>query len=148
MPVPSDLPRDASTYLDHPELEPGTDSSRALWALGAALTLTTVVFDWMAGGTLTWFFDLCFVWICLALALRARHGAFYPAAAMPPVLMFAMLLLVAITDPGIIADPEDGVAQAFVSGLAHHAVGFAAGFALTLLVLQWRSGGAFLNQPR
>lgn len=127
--------------------EPGTDATGPLWALGAALTLTAVGFDWLADGTLTYFFDLCFVWVCGVIALRARQGAFYPAAAMPPVLMFSTMLLLAMIDPAIIADPEDGVAQAFVSGLAHHAVGFAAGFALTLLVLQWRSGGNFLR-PR
>lgn len=116
----------------------GTEPARPLWALGAALTLTAVAVDHVLSGHLTFFFDVCFIATCTLLAFRITPGQFTSAAAMPPVLMLGVLVFLSIVSPATIADQGDGFIQALVSGLAHHAVGFAFGFAAALGVLQYR----------
>ena len=116
----------------------GTEPVRRLWALGAALTLTAVGIDQIFGGQLSLFFDVCFIAICALLAWRVQHGGFYAAAWMPPGLLFGTVLFLAMTSPAMVADEGDGTIQALVSGLAHHSVGLAGGFAVAVAVLQWR----------
>lgn len=122
----------------------GTDPARPLVALGFALTLTAVVLDHLLSGRLTYFFDLCFVAVCLLLALRVAEGSFYVAAVLPPLLMGLTFVLLALTVPEMIADPGDGVVQAVVSGLAHHAAALVVGYGVCLVALHLRNGGTFL----
>lgn len=116
----------------------GTEPVRPLWALGTALTLSAVGVDQFFGGQLSLFFDLSFIAICALLAWRVEHGSFYAAAWMPPGLLFGTVLFLAMTSPATVADEGDGTIQALVSGLAHHSVGLAGGFAVAVAVLQWR----------
>ena len=125
----------------------GTDPARPLVALGFALTLTSVTVDHLISGRLTFFFDACFIAICLLLALRAAEGAFYAAAILPPLLMLLTFVLLALVAPETIADPGDGVVQAVVSGLAHHALALAVGYGLCLGALHLRHSGVRLARP-
>lgn len=115
-----------------------TEPVRPLVALGFSLVLSTVAIDLVLSGRLTFFFDLCFVSICLLLGLRAAEGTFYTAAILPPLLMLVTCTLLALVAPTMIADPGDGAVQAVVSGLAHHALTLAVGYALCLVALQVR----------
>lgn len=112
-----------------------TEPVRPLVALGFALVLTAVAIDHLLSGRLTFFFDLCFVSICLLLALRAGADALYTAAVLPPALMFLTCVLLAYTAPAMVAHADDSVAQALVSGLAHHAPALAVGYGLCLATL-------------
>jgi hypothetical protein len=115
----------------------GDESGRQVVALGLAVALTVVVLDQLMVGRLSLFFDLCFITLCLALAVRAPRDDWFVAGLLPPVLMLAVFLLLALTAPHLIAKPDDGVVQAVVSGLAHHSTALLVGYALALATW-WR----------
>lgn len=116
-----------------------TEPARPLVALGFALVLSSVAVDLLLSGRLTFFFDLCFVATCLLIGFRAAAGSAYAAAILPPVLMLVTCFLLAVVAPGMVAHPDDGPVQATVSGLAHHALALALGYALCLVALQVRA---------
>lgn len=83
-------------------------------------------------------FDVVFVMVCVAAALAIRPRDFFAVGVLPPLLMFATVTLFAITARSAVAEKVDGLVQAVVSGLAHHAGALIAGYALTLGVLALR----------
>ncbi len=120
--------------------EEGREPGRQVVALAAALALTAVVLDQLA---------------CrrhrpaLRRLLRARlprGGArrppadFFTVGVLPPLLMVGVFVLLGLTRPELIADPGDGVVQAVVSGLSHHAGALVTGYLLCL-------GGARRTPP-
>ena len=90
------------------------------------------------------FYDLVFATLCVGLALAVRPSDFFPVGVFPPLAMFGVVLILAVSQPETVADPTDGVVQATVSGLSGHAVALALGYAACLAVLvvrrQVRSG--------
>ena len=122
---------DASWEVGH---EPG----RQVVSLGVAVTLTAVSTDVLLAGSLTFFFDLCFMALCLALATLVRRRDFYLVALLPPVLMTAVFGFVALVARDAVADPRDSLLQAVVSGVATHGVALFVGYALCLGWLGWR----------
>ena len=102
-------------------------------ALGVAVLLQLVV-----GDRLGWFFDLALVLGCLGAALLVRPRDFFAVGVLPPLALGTTVLVVAVADRGAVAKPGDGIVQAVVSGLAHHAVALAVAYALTLGVLGLR----------
>ena len=106
-------------------------------AVSAALlvaVLLTRAFD----ADLGLFFDGVFVLCCVGAALLVRHRDFFAVGVLPPLALTATVLLLALADSGAVARADDSVAQATVSGLAHHAQALAVGYALTLLILALR----------
>jgi hypothetical protein len=132
-----------------PRGTPGTTRRRTLWEEGhhpgrrvvcvAALVLAVAVgIDLLLGDELGSFFDLCFVLVCTAAALAVRPRDFFTVGVLPPLLLAVTVAALAFLDPGAIARADDVVVQAFVSGLAHHALALVLGYALTLTVLGLR----------
>ena len=115
--------------------EEGRETGRAVVALGSAVALTTVVVDVALAGRVGTFFDLCFVALCVALALLVRPSDFFVVGVLPPLLMAGLFVLVALTDPHVIGRAGDGLVQATVSGLSHHSGALLVGYALCLVVL-------------
>lgn len=124
-------------------------AARTLWDEGRqpgrlVLTLSTlsaVAVAWLniaLAGRLSLFFDLTFVVLCLVAALAVRPRDFFGVGVMPPLLMLGVVTMLALTARGTVADEVDGPVQAVVSGLAHHAGGLVAGYAITLAVLALR----------
>jgi hypothetical protein len=107
-------------------------------ALGLALALSTVVLDQAIFGHVGLFFDVCYVLICVAMALAVRPSDFFTIGVLPPLLMVAVFTLLGLTRPDVIADPGDGVVQAVVSGLGHHAGALVTGYGLCLAILAVR----------
>lgn len=118
--------------------EQGTEPGRQVVALALALALTAVVLEQAVTGSVGWFFDVCFVLICVGAALRVRPADFFTVGVLPPLLMVAVFTLLGIARPAVIADEGDGVIQAVVSGLGHHAGALIVGYALSLGVLAVR----------
>ena len=116
----------------------GQEPGLQVVSLGVALTLTAVALDVLLVGSLTLFFDLCFMALCLGLAALVRRQDFYLVALLPPVLMVAVFGFIALVARGAIADPRDSVLQAVVSGVVTHGVGLFVGYALCLGWLGWR----------
>ncbi len=122
---------------------------RTLWEEGrrsgrqvvAATTLAAVGLAWfnvVLAGRLSLFFDLCFVVLCAVAALAVRPRDFFAVGVLPPLLMLAVVAMLAGGARAAVADEVDGLVQAVVSGLAHHAGGLVAGYATALGVLALR----------
>ena len=118
--------------------EEGSDTGRQVVALGVALALSAVCVDVLVVGRLGLFFDLCFVTLCVALALKVRPTDFFTVGVLPPLIMVAVFTLLGFTRPEVIADRRDGVIQAVVSGLSHHSLALCVGYLLCLACLAVR----------
>lgn len=118
--------------------ESGREPGRDVAVLGVAVTLSAVAIDVLLSGRLSLFFDLCFVALCLFLALRVRPKDFFTVGVLPPLMMVGVFWLLAVTDRTSIARADDGVIQAVVSGLTHHSGALAAGYAVCLGCLAYR----------
>jgi hypothetical protein len=107
----------------------------------ALSTLATFAVAWLnltLTGGLSLFFDLTFVVLCLVAALAVRPRDFFAVGVLPPLMMMSTITVLSLVARGAVADEVDGLLQAVVSGLAHHAGGLVAGYALTLGVLALR----------
>jgi len=104
-------------------------------ALGLALALTVVVIDVGLGGRVGLVFDLAFVGVCLVVALLVRPEDFFTVGVLPPLIMLVVFALLAASRPATIASHDDGVVQAVVTGLAHHAFALGVGYAACLVCL-------------
>ncbi|WP_157544945.1 DUF6542 domain-containing protein [Nocardioides halotolerans] len=116
----------------------GHEPGRQVVALGLALTLTVAVLDLGIGGRVGLLFDLAFVAVCVALALLVRPQDFFTVGVLPPLIMLAVFVLVAISQPVAIASDDDGLVRTVVTGLSHHAVALGVGYAACLLCLAVR----------
>jgi hypothetical protein len=122
--------------------EEGRHPGRLVVHAAAAVALVVVVAHLLLTDRLTWVFDVAFVLVCISAALAVRPRDFFVIGVMPPLLMAGTMLLLAIVARSSIADPRDGVIQALVSGLAHHAGALILGYALALGVLALRQVAA------
>jgi hypothetical protein len=106
--------------------------------LGVALALTSAVLDLWLFDSLTLFFDICFVLLCVAMALLVRPRDFFTVGVLPPLLMVVVFTLLGGTRAEVVADAGDGVVQAVVAGLGHHAGALVTGYLLCLGILAIR----------
>jgi hypothetical protein len=118
--------------------EEGRHPGRLVAHAAAAAALLVVVAHLLLADDLTLAFDVAFVLICIAAALAVRPRDFFVVGVLPPLLMAGTALLLAVVARGVIADPGDGIIQATVSGLAHHAGALVLGYGLALVVLALR----------
>ena len=118
--------------------EEGHEPGRQVVLLGVALALTAAALDVVLFEHVGWLFGLVFVLSCTALALLVRPSDFFTVGVLPPLLMVGVFVLLGASRPEVIADPGDGLIQAVVSGLAHHATALVAGYGLCLAVLAVR----------
>jgi hypothetical protein len=97
-------------------------------------------------------FDLVFVLVCAGSAMWVAPRDFFVVGVMPPLLLSGTVLVLAWFDRGAVARPDDALAQAFVSGLAHHAKALVVGYAVTLALLALRQVAlrrrGLLRRPR
>jgi ATP/ADP translocase len=107
-------------------------------ALSLLAALALAGLNLLFTGQLSLFFDLTFVVLCLVAALAVRPRDFFVVGVLPPLLMLATVVLLASFARTAVAEEVDGLAQAVVSGLAHHAGALVAGYALALVVLALR----------
>ena len=118
--------------------EEGHEPGRQVVALGLALTLTVVVLDIGIGGGVGLVFDLAFVAVCLALALLVRPEDFFTVGVLPPLIMLATFVLVAVSHRDALAPHDHGLVHPVVTGLADHAVALGVGYAACLACLAVR----------
>jgi hypothetical protein len=97
-------------------------------------------------------FDLVFVLVCAGAAMWVAPRDFFVVGVMPPLLLAGTVAVLAWFDRGAVARPDDALAQAFVSGLAHHAKALVIGYAATLALLALRQVAlrrrGLLRRPR
>jgi hypothetical protein len=107
-------------------------------ALSVLGVLSLAALNVALAGELSLFFDLTFVVTALVAALAVRPRDFFRVGVLPPLLLLATVVLLASVQPGWVADETDGLVQAVVSGLAHHAGALVGGHGLALAVLGLR----------
>lgn len=117
---------------------PGHEPGRRVVALAVALALTVALLDVAVTGSVTWVFDLCFVVLCVALALLVAPRDLFTIGVLPPLLMLGVFVVVGRADPDALGHRDDSVAQAVVSGLAHHSLALCLGYGLCLGLLAQR----------
>lgn len=118
--------------------EQGTEPGREVVALGVAVTLTLVIVDVLVSDGLGWIFDVGFILLCIAVALRVRPEDFFTVAVLPPLLMFGVFWVVNWLAPGAIAPADDGNIQGSINAMAHHPEPLLLGYAFCLSVIQIR----------
>jgi hypothetical protein len=118
--------------------EEGRHPGRLVAHAAAAAALLVVVAHLIVTDELTLVFDIAFVMICVAAALAVRPRDFFVVGVLPPLLMAGTVLVLAVFARDAVADSGDGIVQATVSGLAHHAGALVLGYALALVVLALR----------
>lgn len=106
--------------------------------LSVLAALVVVGLDLLLSSRLGLLFDLAFIAICLTAALSVRTRDFFVVGVLPPLLMLATIVVLAAVARGAVAEPADGLIQAVVSGLAHHAGALITGYGLTLVILALR----------
>jgi hypothetical protein len=131
---PRPLPRAQARTL----WEEGRRPGRQVVTLSLLAALALAGLNLLFTGQLSLFFDLTFVVLCLVAALAVRPRDFFAVGVLPPLLMLATVVLLASFARTAVAEEVDGLAQAVVSGLAHHAGALVAGYALALVVLALR----------
>jgi hypothetical protein len=82
--------------------------------------------------------DIAFVAVCVAAVLLVTPRDFFVVGVCPPLILCGVFAVLAVLAPGALAEPSDGVLQAVVSGLAHHAGALVIGYGLTLGLLALR----------
>jgi len=91
----------------------------------------------LTAGRMTFFFDLCFVVICLVATMAVRREDLFTAGVLPPLLFAAVIAAVAIGVPHAF-ESAPGVNKVFLSGLASHATGLVGGYGVALFAVAAR----------
>jgi hypothetical protein len=120
-----DLP--ATLYASGPGLPPrGVVLVTGLAAAGCA------GLDFFLTGGVGFFFDLCFVVVCLVAAMSAAPRALFTVGVMPPLAFASVIAVVAVVAPHTIA--AGSFSAVFLTGLAAHSVPLCAAYAVALVV--------------
>lgn len=118
--------------------EEGSEPAQQIIALGAAVTLTAACADLLFSGGLHAFFDLCFVGLCVGLALMIRPGDFFTSGVLPPLLLIGVLSVFGLFKQDAITNADSGLVGAVTTGLGEHVEALLIGSILTLVVLAIR----------
>ena len=76
--------------------------------------------------------------LCAALAVLVAPRDMFTVGVLPPVIMLTVFVLVAIANADALGRRDDSVAQAVVSGLAHHSLALCLGYGMCLALLAQR----------
>jgi len=135
---PHTRPRAQQTAGARTLWEQGRRPGRGVAILATAAALAVAGANLSLADELSLVFDAGFVLVCLWAALAVRPRDFFVVGVLPPLLMLGTVTLLALVARGTVADEVDGLVQAVVSGLAHHAGALVAGYSLALVVLALR----------
>jgi hypothetical protein len=132
------LPPEAVPWGDYDESAAEGLTGRALimvtaFAAGGCAALDLA----LTAGRVTFFFDLCFVVICLVGTMAVRRADLFTAGVLPPLMFAAVIAVVAVAAPHAF-ESAPGVNKVFLSGLASHAPGLVGGYAVALLAVAAR----------
>jgi hypothetical protein len=87
-------------------------------------------------GTLTMFFDLCFITVCLVGAMGVRREDLFTTSVLAPLALAAVVFLVSVGVPD--AFGPGGLSRVFFVGLAAHAGALVCGYGVALAVVGGR----------
>ncbi len=118
--------------------EEGRHPGRLVVRAASLVVLTVVLLHLAFGQPLGLLFDVVFVVVCVGSAFWVRPRDFFTVGVMPPLLLGAVALFLAVVDRGLVARTDDTRFQAVISALAHHSLALGIGYGLTLAVLALR----------
>lgn len=118
--------------------EEGRLSGRRVTRLSVLAVVLLAALDLALTRHLGLVFDIGFVLICVAAALAVRPRDFFRVGVLPPLLLLGLVLVLAVAHRSWVADAQDGLVQAVVTGLTRSASGLGVGYLLTLAVLGMR----------
>lgn len=118
--------------------EEGHWSGTRVTRFSVLLVSLLTALDLALHGELGLVFDLGFVALCGFIAMAVRPRDFFRVGVLPPLMAFGVCCVLALHWPDTIAEAQDGIVQAVVSGLAHRSAGLTAAYGLALLLLAVR----------
>jgi uncharacterized protein DUF6542 len=95
--------------------------------------------DFVLTGTLTIFFDLCFVVVCLVATMAVRRHDIFTTGVLPPLVFAAVIGAVALIAPSTFV-ATGALSTVFLTGLTQHAWALIAGYGVALLTVGGRIG--------
>lgn len=93
-----------------------------------AAVACVVLLNLLLVGELSFFFDLCFVVICLGAGLMVRPGEAWNVALVPPLLLVGTVVFLALISPGTVAASDDSTMQAMITGVTSHSGALLCGY--------------------
>jgi Domain of unknown function (DUF6542) len=133
---------------DEPKQDVAPEYASAVGMPGRGVILLSIVAcavcalaDCALTGTLTMFFDLCFVTICLVGAMAIQRTDLFTAGVLAPLVFGAVVFVVAVGVGGAFVD-GGSLSKAFFTGLAAHAGALVAGYGVALGVVGGRVAAA------
>ena len=118
--------------------EEGRSPGRLVANAAALVVVAAVALDLTLNHDITLLFDVVYVLACVGAALAVRPRDFFVVGVLPPLLMAGTVVVLAVVARDTVAELGDGIIQAVVTGLAHHAGALIVGYVLTLTVLALR----------
>jgi hypothetical protein len=115
-------------------------SGRGVIVASLVASLLCAAADCALTGTLTMFFDLCFITICLVGAMGVRRADLFTTSVLAPLALAAVVLLVSVGVPD--AFGPGGLSRVFFIGLAAHAGALVCGYGVALAVVAGRVAAA------
>ena len=111
---------------------------RVVWA-AVVVTAGVAAFDVALTGRLSMFFDLCFILVGLCAALDVRRDGLYAVGVLPPLLLGAVVAVLAVLLPSTLTDSRLAFASTWLTGLAHHGVALVSAHAVVLTIVGMRA---------
>ena len=112
------------------------------------MTAAVVALDVTLTARLSMFFDLCFVLVGLWAALVVRRQGLYAAGVLPPLLLGAVVALLAVTMPTALTATHLGFVSTWLTGLAQHGIALGATHVVVLTIVGLRAGQARAERVR
>jgi hypothetical protein len=106
---------------------------------GVLATAAVVALDLTLTHRLSLFFDLCFILVSLCAALLVRRRGLYTVGILPPLLLGAVVAIVAVLSPAALTDSRLPLVSTWLTGLAHHGVALAAAHVVVLAIVGLRA---------
>jgi hypothetical protein len=110
---------------------------RGVILLTAFLAGGCAALDFALTGSLTIFFDLCFVVICLVATMAVRRHDVFTTGVLPPLVFAAVIAGVAVIAPTTFV-ATGALSEVFLTGLTQHAGALVAGYGVALLTVAGR----------
>lgn len=111
--------------------------ARGVVLLTSAAAGGVTVLDFALTGTLSFFFDLCFVVVCLVAAMGVRRDDIFATGVLPPLVFAGVIAAVAVVAPTTFVS-TGGLSKVFLTGLAQHAGTLVAAYAVALAIVGGR----------
>jgi hypothetical protein len=104
---------------------------RGVVIVATLATVLCVGLDLVVTRGVTYFFDLCFVVICLVSSMAIRRRDLFTAGVLPPLVFGLVVAAVTVRSPAAFVAGA-GWTEVFLTGLAAHAGALVAGYAVAL----------------